>query len=846
MTGLIWLGIFIAALILVARVKISIFVWSVGITILLAVLQLAEQMPLSIAQIIWPVFAVLVVVINIPALRSFLISAPTLKLLRRAMPSISDTEREAIEAGSVWWEGELFKGGPDWSKLLNLPAPLLTKEEQAFLDGPVEKLCAMLDDWEITHALNDLPPNVWKFIKDNRFFGINIPTKYGGLDFSPLANSEIVMKVCGRSGTAGVTVMVPNSLGPAELLLHYGTKAQKDYYLPRLASGQEVPCFALTGPDAGSDAGAMPDVGVVCKGKYKGKQVLGLKINWEKRYITLGPVATVLGLAFKAMDPDHLLGDKEELGITCALIPTTTPGVSIGHRHYPLNSSFQNGPNQGKDVFIPLDWIIGGLNGIGQGWRMLVESLAAGRGISLPASGVSTSKLAVRMTGAYSRIREQFNIPIGRFEGVEEVLARMGGLTYMMESARLVTAAALNQGEKPSVVTGIIKYHLTESARQVVNDAMDIHGGRGICMGPSNYLARFYQQIPIGITVEGANILTRTLIIFGQGVMRCHPYLQDEVLAANAEDRKRALPKFDRVLFDHIGYVFTNGVRSLLYGLTGGRLAPVPPAGVITKYYRHITRMSAAFSLLADFGLLTLGGALKRKEKISGRFADALSYMYLGSTVLKYYEDSDRPYDDLPLVEWACQHCVYQTQLALDGILRNFPVAALGFCLRWVVFPFGRRYRIPGDKLGHKVAQLLMSPTATRDRLTKGLYNNSDPKDITGRMEHALQFTLKAEPIKKILKDAKVRKPDGVHYADWLGELVRLKTINSKQAKVLSEAYLATRNAIMVDDFEPVASVGSTPRNAGTASKKKPVKKTKTKKKVTAKADKKPRARKVA
>ena len=511
---------------------------------------------------------------------------------------MSDTERDAIEAGTAWWEAELFQGDPEWNQLLNHQVSELTDEEQAFLDGPVDELCAMIDDWHVTNELNDLTPETWEFIKKNKFLGMIIPKKYGGLEFSAIAHSAVVMKISTRSGTAGVSVMVPNSLGPGELLLHYGTEAQKDYYLPRLAVGEEIPCFALTGPNAGSDAGAIPDTGIVCKGMHEGKEVLGLRCNWEKRYITLGPVATILGLALKAYDPDGLLGDEENLGITCALVPTTTPGVEIGNRHNPLNSAFQNGPNKGKDVFIPMDWIIGGQDQIGKGWRMLVECLSVGRGISLPALGTGAGKYASYMTGAYAAVRKQFNVPIGKFEGVEEALTRIGGLTYMMEAGRRLTASAIDHGEKPSVVTAILKYHNTEGMRQVINDAMDVHGGRGICLGPSNYLARAYQSIPISITVEGANILTRSLIIFGQGAMRCHPHLIEEVTAASLDNKDEGLQRFDQALFKHLGYAVCNGARSFVYGLTRSRLAPSPISGPTRGYFKRLARMSASYSFV--------------------------------------------------------------------------------------------------------------------------------------------------------------------------------------------------------------------------------------------------------
>ncbi len=789
-------------LVAIARVRASFKTWSMIIGGGLLLLSLAGAFSFIPGLLLWALFLIIAVTLNVPEWRRRFVSNPMLRYIRRALPPISDTEREAIEAGTVWWDAQLFSGDPNWQQLLDVPSPKLSDEEQAFLDGPVEELCRLADDWQITHELNDLPREIWDFLAEHRFYGLNIPKKYGGHEFSPLANSAIVIKVASRSGTAGVTVMVPNSLGPAELLLHYGTEAQKDYYLPRLANGEEIPCFALTNPEAGSDAGAIPDYGIVCQGEYQGEQVLGLRVTWEKRYITLGPVATLLGLAFKAYDPDKLLGDEEDLGITCALVPADTPGVDIGQRHYPLNAAFQNGPNSGQDIFIPMDWVIGGREWVGKGWRMLMESLAAGRGISLPASGTAGAKVAARTTGAYARIREQFNVPIGKFEGVEEALARIGGLTYMMDAARLLTSSALMLGEKPSVISAIVKYHLTEGARQVINDAMDVHGGRGICMGPSNYLARTYQQIPIAITVEGANILTRSMIIFGQGAMRCHPYLLQEITSASHPDPNIGGEEFDQALFSHLGFNVTNAARAFVYGLSR-RLAPALGVGPVANYYREFSRYSAAFTFLSDVTLLILGGALKRKEKLSGRFADALSYLFIGSAVVKRFQDTGRPSEDLPLVEWSCQFCMYQIQQALDGVLRNFPIRGLSWVLRGLVFPLGRRHALPGDRLGHQVAKLLQSPSATRDRLTAGIYLNQDPDDVIGCLDVGLHKVLAADPARRKLRAARVEQPPHVAFEDWLKQLIEQGVISEDDAVALTDAHQATRKIITVDAFEP-------------------------------------------
>ncbi len=754
---------------------------------------------------IWGSFAVIALILNLPVLRRILISNHILKIFRHIMPPMSQTEREALEAGSVWWDGELFSGRPDWQKLLKIPAPKLSKEEQDFLDGPVNELCRMLDDWEINHKHKDLPPEVWQFIKDKGFFGMIIPKSYGGLEFSALGHSSIILRISSRSVATAVTVMVPNSLGPAELLLHYGTEEQKDYYLPRLAKGEEIPCFALTGPEAGSDAGAMPDTGVICRAEFEGKaDVLGIRLNWQKRYITLGPVATILGLAFKLYDPDHLLGEQEELGITVALIPADTPGITIGRRHNQLNIAFQNGPNSGKDVFIPVDWIIGGADRVGQGWRMLMESLAAGRSISLPALSTGSGKLASRSTGAYARIRRQFNMPIGKFEGVEEALARIAGFTYMMDAARVMTAGALDIGEKPSVISAIVKYQLTEHMRKVIDDAMDIRGGSGICMGPHNLIGRAYQGIPISITVEGANILTRSLIIYGQGAVRCHPYVFKEMEAVRETNISLAQQNFDKAFIGHIGFTISNAVRSIVLALSSGRLVPAPVGDKTARYYQHLSRISAAFSFASDVAMLVLGGSLKRKEKLSGRLGDVLSQLYLASAVLKRYQDQGKPQADLPLVRWNCDLALYQSQQALDGLLRNFPNKLAAVIMRIIIFPVGRHFRPPTDKTGHQIASILIEPSSTRDRLTDGVYLSDDPEDAIGRVEVGLEKVIVAEPAAKKLRKAteigyQVRALEG--FEALLAEGIRKNVISDSEADLLRRADEARQRAIKVDDF---------------------------------------------
>ena len=748
---------------------------------------------------------VVTIILNITPWRRVLVSAPLLQWFKKVLPQVSQTEQEALDAGTVWWDGDLFSGRPDWNKLLAFPKPRLSTEEQAFLHGPTEQLCAMLDDWQITQELQDLPPHVWQFIKEQGFLGMIIPKQYGGLGFSALAHSEVVMKVGSRSGTASVSVMVPNSLGPAELLLHYGTDAQKNYYLPRLARGLEMPCFALTGPEAGSDAGSIPDHAIVCRAEFEGKpDVLGMRVTWEKRYITLGPIATLLGLAFKLYDPDHLLSDKVDRGITLALIPTATPGVNIGRRHFPLNSGFQNGPNSGTDVFIPMDWIIGGQAQVGQGWRMLMECLAAGRSISLPASSVGVAKLAARTTGAYSRVRTQFKMPIGHFEGVEEALARIGGLTYMMEAARVMTAGAVDLGEKPSVASAIVKYHLTERARQVVIDAMDVHGGKAVCLGPNNYLGRVYQQIPIGITVEGANILTRSMIIFGQGAIRCHPYVLKEISATRNPDPERAVVEFDEAFTDHIGFTASNAARSLFMGLTGGRLTNIPGGFETRRYYHELTRFSAAFAFAADVAMLVLGGALKRREKISARLGDILSQLYLCSAILKRYEDEGRQAADLPLMHWAMQDGLYKIQTAFEGLCSNFPNRIVGILMRIFVLPLGGSFSPPSDHLGHQIARLLMEPSASRDRLTVGIYAPFDENDLVGRLDVALQHAIACEPAEAKMRAAtKARALEGHSAEAKLASALAQGIINEREGEMLKRLQQLRRACIMVDDFAP-------------------------------------------
>ena len=755
------------------------------------------------------VVALVAIPLAVPPVRRALIAAPLLRRFRKVMPPMSDTEREALEAGTVGWDGELFSGRPAWDQLLSIRRTGLTPEEQRFLDHDVVELCAMVSDWETTNVHKDLPPAVWQFIKDRGFLGMIIPKTYGGLGFSAYAHSEVVNRLSTRCAAVAVTVMVPNSLGPGELLLNYGTDEQKRHYLPRLARGLEIPCFALTGPLSGSDAAAMPDWGVVCTGEHDGRQVLGLRVTWDKRYITLGPVATLLGLAFRAYDPHHLVGDRAELGITCALIPTSHPGVRIGRRHMPLNAVFQNGPNSGDGVFIPMEWIIGGAPMLGRGWRMLMECLAAGRGISLPSSNTGMAKLAVRTTGAYARIRTQFRTSIGRFEGIEEALTRMGGNLYLMDAARSLTATIVDRGEKPSVLSGIAKLHITERNRAVVTDAMDILGGKGICMGPSNFLGTAYMQMPVSITVEGANILTRSLIVFGQGAIRCHPYVLREMAATQTRDRGQALRDFDAALFGHLRFAARNFVRTLLMGMTGSHfvrvLAGVDPQ--TRRYYQQLTRLSSSLALIADVAMATLGGALKRKEKLSARLGDVLSQLYLCSATLWRFEQDGRPAEDAPLMHWAIWDAMVRAQQAIEGVLDNFPNPLLGALMRRVVFPLGRPYVMPSDGLGHAVAQILIEPSAARDRLTAGIYIG-DPEQPVGVLERALAATVAAEPVERTLQHAlrsgaiDARLAPGESAAAQVARAVAAGVISSSQGDALAlQRELASR-VVRVDDFE--------------------------------------------
>ncbi|PNH95751.1 acyl-CoA dehydrogenase FadE [Vibrio diazotrophicus] len=778
--------------------RTSLFVSLAALTITMLMLSLFG--PVGVVG--WSLYLAAIALFTVPSIRQAAISAKALTVFKKVLPAMSQTEKEALDAGTVWWEAELFKGKPNWQQLHDIPAPQLSEEERAFLEGPVNKVCAMVNDYQVTHELADLPPEVWQYLKDNKFFAMIIKKKYGGLEFSAYAQSLVLQKLTGVSGVLSSTVGVPNSLGPGELLQHYGTKEQQDYYLPRLAQGKEIPCFALTSPEAGSDAGSIPDFGVVCKGQWEGKEVLGMRLTWNKRYITLAPVATVLGLAFKLQDPEHLLGEKENIGITCALIPTNLKGVEIGNRHFPLNVPFQNGPTRGNDIFVPLDFIIGGPEMAGQGWRMLVECLSVGRGITLPSNSTGGTKSAALATGAYARIRRQFKQPIGQMEGIEEPLARLAGNAYVMDAASNLTVAGIDLGEKPSVISAIVKYHCTHRGQRSIIDAMDIVGGKGICLGPSNFLARGYQGSPIAITVEGANILTRSMIIFGQGAIRCHPYVLKEMEAAHSEN-SNAVEQFDSALAGHVSFTTSNLVRSIWLGLTDGIGSYSPTKDATQRYYQQLNRYSANLALLADISMAVLGGSLKRKERLSARLGDILSQLYMSSATLKRFENDDRPVEDLPLVHWGLQDSLKQTEVAIDEFLANFPNPVIGKVLRVLILPFGRVRKGPNDKLDSKLAQILQTPSATRTRLGRNQYLAPTAHNPAGRIELALSVILQAEPIfDKVCKALDKRYPF-TQLDKIAAEGLANKIINEQEAELLIEAESHRLYTINVDDFAP-------------------------------------------
>lgn len=775
--------------------------WSV---LLLGILTLFHLCDVSVITLSIACVLILPVVflLNIPLCRYHFLTRWLLKTFKATVPELSDTEKEALFAGDVWWEQELFCGQPDWQKLLSYNANTLTPEEQHFIDSKVTRLCELLNDWEIRNDLRDLSPDAWDYIRKEKFFGIIIEKKYGGLGFSAYAHSCIVNMIASRSYSAAVTVMVPNSLGPAEFLQEYGTEEQKDNYLPRLANGKDIPCFALTSPNAGSDAASITDTGVVCEAVYKGKKTIGLKLNWDKRYITLAPVATLLGIAVKVTDPDRFLGDQLHLGITFCLLPSTLKGVKNGPRHLPLTMAFMNGPTRGEDVFIPLDNVIGGPDNIGKGWHMMMNSLAVGRGISLPAVSAASAKMAYRLTGAYASVREQFRLPIGNFEGIQEALARIGGKTYVCEATRCFTVSAIDAGVKPSIASAITKYHLTELSRQCVSDAMDVHGGRGIIDGPNNYLAQFYSAAPVGITVEGANIMTRNLIIFGQGALRCHPFAAKEILAANNPEVLEGTARFDHLIFEHFGWTISNFARALFYGITFGKTIP-GPKGFLKHYFKQLTRMSNALALVSDMAMMSVGANLKRKERLSSRLGDILSHLYIASAVIKYFYDNNQPDKDKIFVQWALRQCLVDIQDSLVDVLYNLPNRRLGWLMKHIIFFWGTCYRRPNDKLEQKIAKTLMKADEQRDRMTSFCYRSESDGDAVNKMQKAFEYTIAAKAsIRKLRKARQEGKLErDLSYEDELETAFKLGVISTAEVEMIKMTHDLQQDVIQVDEF---------------------------------------------
>lgn len=805
MTALIATIIAIVAIWVLAYCGASLLAWSVAVAIFLlglAATSLMGGLGLLISALLFTPIAVL---LNNRELRRRILTKPIFTGFKKVLPEMTSTEREALESGAVWWEGEMFCGKPNWDELLNFQRTRLTDEEQAFLDNEVEELCSMINDWQVQFETRDLPENVWKYILGNGFFGMLIAREDGGLGFSAYAQSCIVIKIATRSLTAAITVMVPNSLGPGELITHYGTDEQKQRWLKPLAEGKEIPCFGLTSPEAGSDATRLTDTGVVCMGEWEGQQVLGMRLNFSKRYITLAPVATVVGLAIKLYDPDGLMGDKDksDYGITCVLMPRSTPGLDIGKRAWPCNTPFMNGMLEGKDIFLPLESIIGGPKMAGSGWRMLVECLSAGRGISLPALSAAAAKAGYFATGAYSRIRRQFKVPVGKFEGVQEAMGRMAGYTYIMEAMRTQTASAVDFCQReyqkgPSITTAITKFHMTEMMRQLMIDAMDIHGGRGVMQGPRNYLAAGYQAIPVAITVEGANILTRSLMIYGQGSIRCHPYVFPEMEAARNDD----LEEFDRLLFSHMGFSINRGVRAFTLGLTGARLARAPLSGATAKYFRALTRMSSALAFVSDVTMGVLGGELKRKERLSARLGDVLSHLYIASSVLKYYYDEGQKDVDRPHMEWALQHSLASINTAFDEFFNNFPIRPVAWLLRGMIFPCGRSYKAPADSLTHKLSDIMMEPTELRDRLCREVYVKNDPQDPAGRMKITYEALLAVEPVyNKFQKAVAKGKVEGFSVEEQLAHSVKAGILSKAESQQIAEFDKLRFDALLTDHF---------------------------------------------
>ena len=811
MDTVIFVGLAVAALFWLAMTRAQLVVWAAVAALVTAVWQAGVFQ----GQLAMPDIGGLAIVAWLPALllglfaltplRKAVLTGPAYAIVRKILPSVSDTEKQALEAGTVAFDAELFSGTPDWDKLRAVPAMSLSDEEQAFIDGPTEELCRMIDDWQIRFNDKEVPDHLWEFVKEHGFLGMLISKEHGGLGFSAQAQSVILGKISSRSPDAVTIVMVPNSLGPGELIEKYGTPEQKDYYLGRLARGQEIPCFSLTGPTSGSDAATMRDIGIVERGMHDGKETLGIRLSWDKRYITLGPKATLVGLAFQLFDPEGHLGQEEQLGITVAIIPADHPGVNIGRRHLPSGAAFPNGPNWGKDVFIPIDWVIGGAEKAGHGWRMLMECLSAGRAISLPSSSTAGAKAMLRVSSAYGRIRKQFGLPVARMEGLEEPLARTLESAYALEAARAVTSAMVDQGEKPSVISALMKYQSTERMRQAVNDAMDLHGGRAICDGPNNYLQAAYQMVPVGITVEGANILTRSLITFAQGALRAHPYLYAEIQAAQSDNRSDGLTAFDQAFVGHIGFAVSNVFGALFHNLTGGMFGRLPSDATGTaRWYRQLSRSSRNFALVADMTVALLGGGLKIKQKLTGRLSDALSELYITGCALKRFEDDGRPEADHAVVALVAQNGLYRFQQALRGTIDNFPVTPARMLMRWLVFPLGAHYKPAADALGQKAVRQVLEPGEFRDRMTRDIFVSKDVNDPTGILEVTLEKVIAAEQVERKLERAiragTVRRFHGI---DWIGDAVTKDVLTSDEAALLREVDELTARVIAVDHFDP-------------------------------------------
>lgn len=803
MTWILCALIFLIVLGVLAYFSAPVWLWAVALVATVTVLNI---------HWFWLVPIVLGCAISgVPSLRKKLITGPAMKLVKKIIPPLSSTEQAAIDAGTVWWDAEIYSGKPNWKVFAEYPEVKLTEEEQAFLDGPTEELCAMVNDWKIIHQDRDLPQAAWDFIKEKGFHSLIIKKNYGGKGFSNYAHAKVVEKIATRCGNTAMTVMIPNSVGPGELLQHYGTQEQCDYYLPRLAKGIEMPCFALTSPYAGSDAGAIPDFGVVERGNYtdprtgeKYTDALGIRITFEKRWITLAPIATVVGLAFKLRDPNQLLGDKEDIGITCALLPKGTEGLVQGRRHYPNNSPIMNGPVSGKDVFIPVEWIIGGPEYAGQGWRMLMECLSVGRCISLPALSAAKGKVSGYTTSAYAGIRHQFGIPLGQFEGVDEALSRIGGYTYQIQASQDLALTALDNGENPSVISAIVKYHSTEKSRQMVNDAMDIHGGRAVVTGPRNYLTSMYNSIPIAITVEGANILTRSMMIFGQGAFRCHRYVLEEIYAMTDNDVER----FDKAFSGHVQQTLRNQARSMALGMTNGAFTSTPAgAGKMAKYYRRINRLSSAFSFAGDIAMVSLGGSLKFREKLSARLGDAFSNLFIASAVLKRFSQTGSPDSDLPIARWATEKALFDAENALVEFIENLPSRPFAWLLKATIFPFGRRCKKPSDTLGTKVSQTMLAFGEAMERLTTNMYvPTCDPSTVEepiAALKPALDAINATQKLEKMLRKAhRSGELTGLTPSERLDEAVEKQLITTEDRDQLIKARELMRIVITVDDFD--------------------------------------------